>query len=133
MRSKIKDKILSIFICTVMIISLFPNIMVHAANDDQVKASIKVNTTDIYEDDEVEVTISLEGIPYQGKIMPTDVVLVIDRSGSMGNDVSQMVTAAKDFVDGIDFSKHRMGVISYDHRTNSIAITNDTTKLKSFY
>lgn len=132
MRSKIRDKILSIFICTVIIISLFPNITVHAANDDQVKASIKVNPTDIYEDDEVEVTISLEGIPYQGKIMPTDVVLVIDRSGSMGNDVSQMVTAAKDFVDGIDFSKHRMGVISYDHRTNSIAITNDTTKLKSF-
>jgi Mg-chelatase subunit ChlD/DNA-binding beta-propeller fold protein YncE len=44
-----------------------------------------------------------------------DVVLVIDRSGSMVNDdkLGLASQAARDFVDGLDLTRHRIGVVSF--------------------
>lgn len=127
-----KNRVLSILLCLCILMTFGPAISVQAANDDQIKASITVTPDSVYEDDVVDVDITLEGIPYQGKVQPTDVVLVIDRSGSMSNYVNNMITAAKGFVDGVDTSKHRIGVVDYDSKAETFALSNNKTKVKEY-
>lgn len=65
---------------------------------------------------EVEVTLSLSG--YGGACAssrkPADVMLVLDRSGSMsGQPFDDLVAAAKQMVDRLDLSTDQVGVVSF--------------------
>ncbi|MEE1258062.1 MAG: IPT/TIG domain-containing protein, partial [Lachnospiraceae bacterium] len=122
----------SAFLVLCLICALVPVSPVNAADDDQVKASISVTPTSIYEDEVVNVDITLEGIPYEGKVMPNDVILVIDRSGSMSSYLSDMITAAKDFVDLVDLTTHRIGIVDYESTVSSYEITTNKDKLKEY-
>ena len=128
----IRNKILATLLSICMVITFMPAISAKAANDDQVKASISADPRTVDEDGTVKVTISLEGIPYQGKVNPTDVILVIDRSGSMSTKLDKMKEAAMAFIDSIDTSTHRIGIVVYDTDVTSYALSTDKTKLKQY-
>ena len=128
----IRNKILATLLSICMVITFMPAISAKAANDDQVKASISADPRTVDEDGTVKVTISLEGIPYQGKVNPTDVILVIDRSGSMSTKLDKMKEAAIAFIDSIDTSTHRIGIVVYDTVVTSYALSTDKTKLKQY-
>lgn len=76
----------------------------------------------------VDVTISLKGTPYINAEEPTDIILMIDKSGSMGSDIAAMSKAAEIFVNQIDLSVHRIGLIIYDDSVADdckVALTTD--------
>ena len=132
MRSIIKSKVFAVLLCISMLMTLVPAINVQAASDDQVKASISADSQTVNEDGTVKVTISLEGIPYQGKVNPTDVILVIDRSNSMTPDMEKMKEAAKAFIDSVDTSIHRIGIVVYTKNVDSYGLSTDKDKLKEY-
>ena len=128
----IRNKILATLLSICMVITFMPAISAKAANDDQVKASISADPRTVDEDGTVKVTISLEGIPYQGKVNPTDVILVIDRSNSMTPDMEKMKEAAKAFIDSVDTSIHRIGIVVYTKNVDSYGLSTDKDKLKEY-
>ena len=104
----------------------------YAAADDQIAANITATPVDTYEDGIIDVDIDLTGIPYQGKVVPNDIVLIIDRSGSMADKISNMISAALKFVDIVDVKKHRIGVVDFSDHASSLALTSDKTALKEY-
>ncbi|MEM2123313.1 MAG: vWA domain-containing protein, partial [Candidatus Bathyarchaeia archaeon] len=80
-----------------------------------VEASKTVTPSKAEKDGTVEVTISLRGA---GGVIPTpvDVVLILDRSGSMlGSKIRDAKEAAKIFLDYMD-EKDRAGLVYYNYR-----------------
>ena len=79
-----------------------------------------------------EVTVSLNGLD---RITTSDVVLVIDKSGSMqGTKLANTKIAANAFVDDLlkDDNNTRIAIVTFnDTAYTNITFTNDKTKLKS--
>ncbi|MBS7645320.1 MAG: VWA domain-containing protein [Candidatus Bathyarchaeia archaeon] len=87
-----------------------------------VEASKTVTPSRVEKDGVVEVTISLRGA---GGVIPTpvDVVLILDRSGSMlGSKIRDAKEAAKIFLDYMD-EKDRAGLVYYNYRISSVNLT----------
>ncbi|MGN0598418.1 MAG: IPT/TIG domain-containing protein [Oscillospiraceae bacterium] len=82
--------------------------------------------------EQAEVTISLTGNPYINKTEPNDVILVIDRSGSMREEIADMIAAAKSFVNSVNLSTHRIGIVAYDDTILTSPITDDKNELTDF-
>ena len=84
--------------------------------------------------DEWEVTVSLNGLDL---ITTSDVVLVIDKSGSMGsnNKLPNTKIAAKAFVDGVlkdSDANTRIAIVTFNDATQTlIGFTNDKDALKT--
>jgi hypothetical protein len=81
------------------------------------------------------ISLPLSKVEYQ----PIDVMLVMDRSGSMGYDYNQTHTkldlakaAANTFVDQLNMSRDRVGLASFaDEATLDCHLTNDNASIKS--
>lgn len=133
MKKKLK-KAMMLVLMLCIIGSSVPVNEVYAASTAQAKVSETITPGSIWEDEVVDVTITLESIPYEGKVQPNDVILVLDCSGSMNtdNNISQLKVAAKKFVDRIDLNTHRIGVVAYGSNTQTLALTTDKDALKSF-
>ena len=84
---------------------------------------------------EATVTLNITGAGCQaGQRLPVDVLLIIDRSISMNTDGKLTATkqAAKDFIDLLDDSKDRVGLVSYsDSATLNQGLTNDFAAVKT--
>ncbi|WP_346890169.1 IPT/TIG domain-containing protein [Clostridium sp. UBA1056] len=131
-----KKKISGI-LAIVMLFSLFLNnfgIEAYAATD-YVTAAREVNPKVITPDKEVEVNLKVTGTPPVNVVKPNDVVLVLDKSGSMRSDnrFGAMKESAKEFIDLIDFNSHNAGVVDFSSQnvTRTSPITNDATVLKN--
>lgn len=112
-----------------MIISCLP-VTASAVTVDQI--NVKVGSSKVWlnmQDDETEIKFELSSIPVTGVTEPNDVILVIDRSGSMSADMDNMKKAAKNFVNSLNMTTHRVGIVSYDDRAESVPITNDKSAL----
>jgi hypothetical protein len=76
----------------------------------------------VAQNDTVEVTIDLKGDGWALAPSPVDTVLIIDRSGSMGGDtptrISQAKSSAKTFVDQMNSSRDRVGLVSFSSSTS---------------
>lgn len=113
----------------------------HAAVNDYVTVSKTVNPTTITTEQEAEVNLNLLGTPPINVIVPNDVVLIIDKSGSMrpeynnGEDkMTNAKEAAKGFIDLMDMTKHRVAVVDFSS-TNSIGsfpFTTDKDAAKNY-
>lgn len=79
-----------------------------------------------------EIQLSLVGKPYTGHVVKNDVVLVIDRSGSMDGKLEEMKVAAKKFVSDIDMNDHRVGIVAYDSSVSTCPLTTDVNVLNVF-
>lgn len=114
-----------VLIALCIVLSCIPT-AVFAESIQQLEAKIKGSKVGLYMlDDEVTVTLELSSIPVPGTSEPNDVILIIDRSGSMASDMDNMKTAAKNFINSLNLTTHRVGIVSYDDRVESISITDD--------
>lgn len=96
------------------------NVPITEAANDYISVSRTVNPEKITVKDEAEVSLTIKGTPPVNVVKPNDVILVIDKSGSMapgannGEDKMQNAKdAAKGFIDLMDFTKHRVGIVDY--------------------
>lgn len=112
-----------------------------AAPNDYVSITKNVNPTAITTLEEAEVTLNITGTPPANVIMPNDVVLIIDKSGSMHPDynngedkMGNAKEAAKGFVDLMDLSTHRVAVVDFSASNNigTMDFTTNKSTAKSY-
>ncbi|WP_197081652.1 IPT/TIG domain-containing protein [Paenibacillus sp. E194] len=109
------------------------NIPYASAATDYVTATKLVNPASILVGEETEVTLNIEGTPPVNVVKPNDVILVIDRSGSMGTDkMRDAKESAKGFIDLMDFTKHRVGIVDYSSDIKNFDLTTDKAAAKSY-
>lgn len=115
--------------------------VVNAAVNDYVNVTKTVNPSTVTTLEEAEVTLNITGTPPVGVIVPNDVVLVIDKSGSMlpsNNNGEDKMTNAKDaakaFVDMMDMTKHRVAVVDFSSKnaTTTFAFSTDKDAAKNY-
>ncbi|MED4586185.1 IPT/TIG domain-containing protein [Brevibacillus choshinensis] len=112
-----------------------------AAVNDYVTVSKSVNPTSITTMEEAEVTLNIQGTPPVNVIQPNDVILIIDKSGSMapgannGEDKMQAAKdAAKGFIDLMDLTKHQVGIVDFSssNLTKTFPLTTDASAAKQY-
>lgn len=119
----------------VMALSLWltgiPANTVSAATEASVQTKSSVSESTIYTDQSVKVTLTIQGIPGTGTVVPTDIVLILDQSGSMGGTkINTLKTAAIEFINKINYKYHRVGLISYSSSVEkNVSFTSDVTEL----
>lgn len=113
----------------------------NAAVNDYVIVSKSVNPTTITTEQEAEVTLNITGTPPANVIVPNDVVLIIDKSGSMhpsynnGEDkMTNAKEAAKGFIDLMDMTKHRVAIVDFSSASaiGSFPFTTDKNAAKNY-
>lgn len=133
-----------IFLTFVLIFAQLPGIhtnYVNASGNQNVQVTKIVNPSEILEGGEVEVTLNIQGSPDSTYVKPNDVILIIDRSGSMaptyapnnGEDkMKNAKEAAKGFIDLVDFTKHRVGVVDFASDVNNKNLSTNPAELKQY-
>ncbi len=117
-------KSVSILATVSLMITMIPilSLQVSAATPASVRVTSGVSPVAIYPNQTASVKLNVTG--KQGtfestetsKIIPTDIILVIDQSGSMsGSNMSALKPAAINFVKKIDFTKHRVAIVGYSN------------------
>ncbi len=127
-------KILSVICAMFIFMTAVPGVSVSAASS-QLVASVTVSGTTRMDtpDDTAEVQLYMKSSAYNGiKEEPNDVILVIDRSGSMSNDYSNMLDAARNFISRLDLTVHRIGIVAYETGVSSCDLTSDLAVLSAY-
>ncbi|MGN0678229.1 MAG: IPT/TIG domain-containing protein, partial [Oscillospiraceae bacterium] len=124
-------KILSVVLAVCMMLLLIPMRSDAATVAPMVEQRRYVDRKIVYEGTKT-ATMVLTGVPYVKKVEPNDVILVIDRSGSMHNHLENMKSAAKGFVNDLNLRNHRIGIVSYGSDAIGFEITDDRSKLLSY-
>lgn len=108
---------------------------------DYVSVTKTVSPSSITTLEEATVTLGITGTPPVGVTVPNDVILVIDKSGSMlpsynnGEDkMTNAKEAAKGFIDLMDLTKHRVGIVDFSSSNiiGSFPLTDDATAAKNY-
>lgn len=103
------------------------------ASSNYVTASKSLNPSSIIVGGETEVTLNIQGTPPINVVKPNDVILVIDRSGSMGTEkMNNAKAAAKGFIDLMDLTKHQVGIVDYASDVKSFDLTTSASSAKSY-
>ncbi|MFA5330754.1 MAG: VWA domain-containing protein [Methanoregula sp.] len=121
--------------------SVHQNVQLTWKNYPYLSVETSVSPLTIAVNDTIDVTIKLKGDGWALEPNPIDAVLVIDRSGSMGDDnptrISSAKSAALTFVSKMSSTYDRIGVVSFagytsgtDTRTD-ISLTSDYSNLKT--
>ncbi|MBO2944838.1 IPT/TIG domain-containing protein [Paenibacillus sp. F411] len=92
----------------------------NAAAADYVNVNRTVNPTSIITEGEAEVSLNIQGTPPVNIVKPNDVILVIDKSGSMTseNKMANAREAAKGFIDLMNLNIHRVGIVDFSSQSN---------------
>ncbi|ANE46716.1 hypothetical protein SY83_11030 [Paenibacillus swuensis] len=123
----------NVFLCFLFVLSTLSFSQQTEAAADYVNVNKSVNPTQITTEGEAEVTLQIQGTPPVNVIMPSDVILIIDRSGSMrGQKMSDAIKSAKEFVDLVDLTKHQVGIVDFSSDTKALPLTTDAVQLKSY-
>ena len=135
-----KNRYLSMFMVICIVLSMFSGLASAAPGDDPVQevpgALIlsKLPTAHVTGSDEWEITLSLNGLD---KITTTDIVLVLDSSGSMAdrNRMNNTKAAARDFVSQLikpGDANTRIAVVTFnDSARVESGFSNNSTALNS--
>ncbi|WP_432407344.1 IPT/TIG domain-containing protein [Wukongibacter sp. M2B1] len=138
-----KNKLLVLLLSMILLVYSLSPFSISYANSNNVTVEKTVNPDSIFVDEEAEITLSVKGTPPVNFIVPNDVILIIDKSGSMspnhkpnnGEDkIANARDAAKGFIDLMDMSKHRVGVVDFSSPeiTNSFELTTDAESAKAY-
>ncbi|WP_088001122.1 IPT/TIG domain-containing protein [Gottfriedia solisilvae] len=113
---------------------LFPFSTTNAAATNYVTANRTVTPSPLLSNGEAEVTLNITGTPPVNVVKPNDVVLIMDKSGSMQTDnrFKAMIDASKSFVDLIDFTKHQVGVVDFSSTTSTFGLNTDPNSVKNY-
>lgn len=132
-------KYIYILLAAVLIWTQFPISSQAAGYPEAVKVTKTVNPTEILEGGETDVQLNVTGSGDTSFVKPNDVILIIDRSGSMlpsnnnGEDkMANAKAAAKGFIDLVDFSKHRIGIVDFASDVKFKDLSNNPDELKSY-
>ncbi|TQR17380.1 IPT/TIG domain-containing protein [Psychrobacillus vulpis] len=82
-----------------------------------------------------DVTLTVKGTPKDTTfVKPNDVILIIDKSGSMTTDnrITAAKDAAKEFIDLMDLSKHELGIVDFENNIYSLPLTTDKEAAKNY-
>lgn len=133
---------INIPLAAIMVLSLLLNMLpiqsANAAIVDYVTATRVVSEETLYlkEDKQVDVNLTIQGTPPVNVIKPNDIILLLDKSGSMSSDnrFDAMKKSASEFIDLIDFTKHTVGITDYSSKdlVNSKELSNNASELKNY-
>lgn len=134
------SKLMYVFLAAVLIIIQFPSTTLAAQTSEAVQVTKTVSPSAILEGGEAEVQLNVTGSPDSNFVKPNDVILIIDRSGSMSpsqsnnyeDKIGNAKAAAKGFIDMVDFSKHRVGVVDFASDAKYMDLSTDPNALKSY-
>ncbi|MBE1555016.1 IPT/TIG domain-containing protein [Sporosarcina limicola] len=82
-----------------------------------------------------DVTLTVKGTPQDSTfVKPNDVILIIDKSGSMADDnrLDAAKDAAKEFINLMDLTKHKVGIVDYSTKASSFPLTTDKEAAKAY-
>ncbi|PAD73639.1 hypothetical protein CHH67_19565 [Paenibacillus campinasensis] len=128
-----KKSIALLLLSFVLLISGVPVQPASASSASYVTATKSLNPSSILVGGETEVTLNIQGTPPVNVVKPNDVLLVIDRSGSMGTEkMNAAKSAAKGFIDLMDLTQHRVGIVDYSSDVRSYDLTTDAAGAKSY-
>lgn len=109
------------------------------AQDQYVHVNKIITPQSINEGEEVEVSLEVQGTSPIDYTKPNDIILVIDRSGSMlpsnnkGEDkMKNAKEAAKGFVDLLDTNLHHVGVVDFSTDTKVFDVSTDKSAVKQY-
>ncbi|MFC9778620.1 IPT/TIG domain-containing protein [Paenibacillus chitinolyticus] len=133
-------KSIRLILSLILLLSVFPVTFASAeAADEIVRVTKQVNPTSILEGGEADVTVNVQGSDGVNFVKPNDIILIIDRSGSMlpqnnnGEDkMTNAKNAAKGFIDLIDFSKHRVGVVDFASDVKFKDLSSNPADIKNY-
>ncbi|WP_051416852.1 MULTISPECIES: IPT/TIG domain-containing protein [Paenibacillus] len=135
------SRLLCLVLTTVLLISQLPLVSSVEAASGSVTVTKVVNPTQITEGEEAEIQLDVIGSPDVTVIKPNDIILIIDRSGSMAADygpnngedkMKNAKNAAKGFIDLVDFTKHRVGIVDFASDEKSFDLSDNPTELKNY-
>ncbi|WP_291572675.1 IPT/TIG domain-containing protein [Clostridium sp. UBA4548] len=128
---KSKKGLSSFLVLLYMVTFILPTNIVKAATE-YVSVTKTVNVTQMTNEEEAEVTLSIKGTPPVDVVKPNDVVLIIDKSGSMGTEKMEAAkSAAKSFIDLMDMTKHQVGLVDFSDNAYATPLTTDVTGVKN--
>lgn len=131
-------KSLQIFLIAILIIGIAIPLSTEAAtvnSGDLMKINKTVSNSTLVKGETTDVTLTVKGTPQDSTfVKPNDVVLIIDKSGSMqaDNRLNAAKDAAKEFIDLMDLTKHELGIVDYSDRASSFPLTTDKTAAKAY-
>ncbi|MWC30909.1 IPT/TIG domain-containing protein [Paenibacillus sp. MMS18-CY102] len=137
----IKQKVALVLSFLMMISILSTSLVAFATTNDYVSITRSVNPAVITTEQEAEVSLTVKGSPPVGVVMPNDVVLIIDKSGSMApdkngneNKMKNAKEAAQGFIDLMDLTKHRVGIVDFSSKDKigSYNLSTDKEAVKSY-
>lgn len=116
------------------LISILLPVNTKAASFNFINASRTVTPSTIFTDEESEVTLNVTGSPPVNVVKPNDIILVLDKSGSMQTDnrFNSMISAAKSFVDLVDLTKHSVGIVDFSTSTSTFPLSTDANAIKGY-
>lgn len=135
---KNRHNIRPIFFAIVLIISFILPYSTYASTlsgSDLLKITKSVDVTSIVDNDTAEVTLTVKGTPQDSSIIkPNDVILIVDKSGSMSSDnrLTAAKNATKEFIDLMDLTKHQVGIVDFSDSASSYPLTTDATAAKAY-
>ncbi|MEK3994155.1 IPT/TIG domain-containing protein [Psychrobacillus sp. FSL K6-2365] len=131
-------KSLKLFLIAILIIGIAIPLSTEAAtvnSGDLMKINKTVSNNTLVNGETTDVTLTVKGTPQDSTfVKPNDVVLIIDKSGSMqaDNRLNAAKDAAKEFIDLMDLTKHELGIVDYSDRASSFPLTTDKTAAKAY-
>ncbi|WP_427138360.1 IPT/TIG domain-containing protein [Psychrobacillus psychrodurans] len=131
-------KSLKLFLIAILIIGIALPLSTEAAtvkSGDLMKINKTVSNNTLVKGETTDVTLTVKGTPQDSTfVKPNDVVLIIDKSGSMqaDNRLNAAKDAAKEFIDLMDLTKHELGIVDYSDRASTFPLTTDKTAAKAY-
>ncbi|MGG0937241.1 IPT/TIG domain-containing protein [Brevibacillus centrosporus] len=135
------NKRLLLLLTLLLALSGVPFQSTFAAANDYVTVTKSVNPTTISTAQEAEVTLNIQGTPPVSVVQPNDVMLIIDKSGSMApsaNNGEDKMKAAKEaangFIDLMDLTKHQVGIVDFSSSTltKTFPLSTDGSAVKQY-
>ena len=129
-----RKRILAVLIALAMVLTMFTgNTMVYA-DEQLVSGTAKPAKGTVYEAEPAQINVSVTAKAEQGIEVPTDIVLVMDCSGSMTSDnrFSAMQQAGKNFLNIVNFNQHQVGIVGYESSPKSTPLTDNKDTLNTF-
>lgn len=131
-------KILKLFLIAILIIGIATPLSTEAAivkSGDLMNINKTVSNSTLVKGETTDVTLTVKGTPQDSTfVKPNDVILIIDKSGSMQTDnrLNAAKQAAKEFIDLMDLTKHEVGIVDFDNNAYSFPLTTDETAAKAY-
>lgn len=131
-------KMLQLFLVAILIIGLAtPNLTeaTTSTSGNLMQIDKTVSTNSLLKGETTDVTLTVQGTPEDSTfIKPNDVVLIVDKSGSMraDNRLNAAKVAAKEFIDLMDLTKHKVGIVDYSTDVSSFPLTTDKDAAKAY-